>query len=325
MTPPVVERTVSAESGRLDSVLPLLFPELKSRRVARELCEAGKVMVNGRAGRGGQAVNAGDIIALPGGALVPVSADAEIGRPHLGTLITVLFEDDHLLIVEKVRGVPSIRLRQEDPVTVADCLTAHAPETLTASRDMRESGLVNRLDTWTSGLLIAAKSAELWERLRRLIFNGQVEKSYLGFVEGSPGWSWTECERSIRQSERSEKMEIAEKGAVGAPARTELERVGVLEEAGKQYAVIRAHASRARRHQVRLHLSTIGFPLVGDSLYGAREALPEALARFNARAEGEGFLLHAERIAFTHPLTSEQVDVRSTSALFSALIERSAR
>lgn len=316
-----VNRTLETESGRLDAILPLIFPELRSRRVARELCEAGEVTVNGKVARAGSTVGGGDQIAIPAAALVPVTADPARGAAASPQLFTVLFEDEHLLIVEKGRGVPSIRLRREDSLTVADCLAAHAPETRDASRDPRESGLVNRLDGWTSGLLLAAKSSEMWERLRRLVFNGQVEKSYLGLVEGSPGWSWTECERSIRQGESSEKMEIAEKGAVGAPARTELERLAVLTAEGNQYAIVRAHASRARRHQVRLHLSTIGFPLVGDRLYGSRTTLPDALgATAGVAGAGDGFLLHAERIAFAHPITGAAVDVRSVSAPFAALL-----
>lgn len=317
-----VERTYEGEPTRLDAALMTLDERVQSRRVARELCAEGRVMVNGTAARAGTTVKAGDRIVVIG-TIAPVRPDPELGRAGLDTIVRTLFEDDDLLVVEKERGAPSVRLRSDDGITVADCLAAKDPRTMSASRDPRESGLVNRLDTMTSGILLAAKSAEIWKRLRTLIAEGRVEKSYLALVEGIPDWRSAVCDRPLRSAGAGSRMEAVSPGQVGLSARTEVDVVATFPAAGT--SVCRAHAARGRRHQVRAHLAALGLPLTGDEQYGsARDlsAVSSALPFLSAvRPSLDGFLLHAERVRFDHPRTGVTIDIVSASSVLSTAIE----
>ncbi len=323
---PALDRTLVSERAvaRVDRFLAEELPGC-SRRRARELCERGRVMRNGSPARAGDTVSPGDTVAVHG-PIEPVAARAELAG---GIEPLVLFEDARVIIVDKPRGMPSVRLRDEDPPTVADLLVAYETGCAEASPDRREGGLIHRLDTSTSGALIAAKSRTWWHELRALLLAGTIDKSYLALVEGS-----VEAEREVirlplaaKRNTRTvevtvESGESALAAAAGSaatlPATTEITVVRRLTSS----TIVRAVAPTARRHQVRAHLAAVGHPLVGDLLYGGVRDLASVYRRETGDEEGaaeltDGFLLHAERVAFS--LGGDIVDCRPPSRYFVAL------
>lgn len=330
MTEPVREKVLPLEfkvsevahGQRLDVFLAELLPA-GSRRRARELCEAGSVRRNGKSARAGEQLVEGDRVEVFQPA-VPCRLRPELAG---GTQLAILYEDEWLLVVEKPRGMPSIRLRPEDPVTLADLLVAVSPACETAGADMREGGLVHRLDTWTSGVLLAAKTRQAWETLRSELAAHRIAKSYRALVEGvlEPGSQL--ISRAIVAERNSPVVRIAEPEEAGSPAET---RVTPERSLGR-FSLVRAETPSARRHQIRVHLASVGHPLVGDTLYGSQASLPDVFALLTGEpftdavpagaGSSDGFLLHAERICFRHPFSGEIGDVEciAASSYFSRL------
>lgn len=304
---------VGAEAPlRLDRFLAERLPDA-SRRLVRELCAEGAVRVNGRRARGGVTLAAGDAVEV---ALAPAPPAA---RPALGAALSpaVLFEDAHLLVVSKPRAVHSVTLAADDPPTLADWLAAYAPACATASPDPREAGLVQRLDFYTSGALLAARTRPAWEALRAALFAGAVAKTYLALVEGHPARDTWTCALPLRARGPRGRMEAVAPDTPGAllAACTEVEVFRRLVLPGGPAAVVRARAPRARRHQVRVHLAVSGHPLVGDTQYGS---MSDAAALGDATLPG--FLLHAATLAFAHPVTGQRVEAEAPSPVFAALL-----
>lgn len=297
---------------RLDLFLSESVPTL-SRRAARTLCEKGGVLIDEHVAKAGRLVKAGELVT------VTMSVEPVRPRPDLAEEPLVpLYEDESLLVFAKRRGEPSVRLRLEDGVTAADRAVAHCAACELASADPRDGGLVQRLDTWTSGLILAAKSAEVWKALRALLFEGEIEKSYLALCERVPGWKEREVDEPLAQTADRKTMFVTDdRDSKAMSAHSKLECVGKVE-APFECSVIRVEAHRARRHQVRVHLAEVGHPLVGDATYGAWHRLEE-LRGAGEGFEGEGFLLHAESIAFPHPVGGERIEVRLESELLRQL------
>ncbi|MCB0322180.1 MAG: RluA family pseudouridine synthase [Bdellovibrionales bacterium] len=305
----------AADSGqRLDVFLSRIVAEL-SRRRARLLCDQGKVQVNARPARAGLLVREGDIVLISQNDL-PAAARKD-GAAAVS--LPIHYEDEHLLIVEKPPRMPSVTLRQGDPPTVADWLVRHCDACASAGRSPSEGGLVQRLDFSTSGMLLAAKSVEVWERLHRMLLEGEIEKTYQALCESNAAVDIQRLsEESLVQyplfarSDGKAMCAVAPspkaeygipKGATVLEARTWLQLVQPL---GK-VVLFRARGFGMRRHQVRVHLAALGFPLVGDALYGARTELRSlGISR-------EGFLLHASGLRFNHPLTGAALCIESES------------
>lgn len=285
---------------RLDRYLVDVLPELSRARV-KALLEGGQVRVDGRRLRKGDAVTAGAEVvvegALPPRDFTPIAA-ADVP-------LVVRHEDDAVVVVDKAAGVPTHPLRPDETRTLANAIVARWPETAGVGFHKREPGLLHRLDTDTSGLVIVARTAAAFEALRAAAKERRVHKRYLALVEGT----------------------VAGEGAVDLPLvphRKDPKRVEVVtehvrlragtktHEAHTRYRVARAlgdwtllevELETAFRHQVRAHLAAIGHPLAGDTLYRG-PAAPEGTTL-------ERHFLHASEVQFPHPSTGAEVRVTS--------------
>lgn len=311
-------RLFSAEetARRLDVYLTQTIPGL-SRRRARQLCENSQVKVNGNRARPGWALNVGDRIEIAEGFERPVTARPDLAR-ELGAKPEVIYEDEALLAVVKPRAQHTVTLRSEDALTLADVISAYAPECLSASPDVREAGLVQRLDYYTSGVVLAAKTRSAWRSLRQMMLKGEIEKIYLALVEGIPSKESFSVAFSLCQSSDPARMELAELGAKAGtkvfPCNTEVKMLRVIDLPGQQTAsLVRAISSRVHRHQIRLHLAAVGHPLCGDEHYGS---LTSFLTLPNTETL-PGFFLHAEKVSLNHPLSGETLSVFSPQSVFS--------
>lgn len=281
---------------RLDVLLARRLPDLSRGRV-KALIEAGAVRVSGRRAKKGYVVTAGDVVLVQG---LPGPTDF-YAAPDAGLPCEILLENDDYVVVDKPAGVPSLPLKEGELGTLAGALVARYPEMRDVGYSKREPGILHRLDTHTSGVMLAARNQQTFDALRKQLRAGTIEKRYLARCRGVVPAPIV-IETAIASDPRDRRKvracvdprEIARLRA--QPARTEVLR-STLAEHG---SLIEVRANTARRHQIRVHLASIGHPLLGDTLYGGPPLEKQ-----------ERHLLHAVSIAFSDPATHRRVEVRS--------------
>lgn len=230
-----------------------------SRRVLRALVADGVVRVNGRRAAKGARVVAGDVVTLP-------RFDGIV--PEADLPVTIVHVDADVVVVAKPGGMPGHALDPRQTGTVAAFLAARFPETA-AVGDALSSGLVHRLDTGTSGLLVAARHATAHARLRAAFRAGAVTKRYLALVGGTPPATTTTVTHALAHdgSDRG-RMRVARPGDRAWPARSEVTTLA----RGTRGALVGVTIRTGVTHQVRAHLATLGCAVVGDARYGGADA-----------------------------------------------------
>lgn len=300
------QHTVSAAQAgqRLDRFLVDVTPGL-SRARARTILEAGQVRVDGHRVRKGEPLVEGNVVEVTGD--LPPQDFPPVATPDV-TLV-IRYQDADVVVAEKPAGMPTHPLRPDEAGTLANALIGHFPEMSGVGFHQREPGLLHRLDTDTSGLLLAARNQEAFEELRAATAGEKLEKRYLALVEGRLAGEGTIELPLVPHRKDPKRVEavtehVRLRAAVKPhPATT---RWRVASEVG-EYTLLEVSLTRAFRHQVRAHLAAIGHPLVGDVLYRG-PALPFDISQGLAR-----HCLHASEIHFPHPRTG--VMTRVVSAL----------
>jgi 23S rRNA pseudouridine1911/1915/1917 synthase len=201
----------------------------------------------------------------------------------------IAYEDEHLLVVDKPSGVVVHPGAGHASGTLVHGLAGRA-----AGGEEDRPGIVHRLDRDTSGLLVVARSDEAHERLQELIRERQVERRYVALVRGRPR-SWRGTIDAPIGRDRDDPTRHSLDTDTPREAVTHFEVSELL----GGHALLAVRLETGRTHQIRVHLAAIGLPVAGDPVYG----IPEP-------ALGRQFL-HANRLAFTHPFTSNRVDVES--------------
>ena len=168
---------------RVDHLVASLLPGL-SVAAARRLLDEGAVRVDGRPPRKGERLMAGQTVEVDDAALQGTRPAAVVPDPSVP--IEIVFADEVLVALAKPAGIPSHPLRPGQLGTAANALVVRFPECATASTDLREAGLANRLDVGTSGLLLAARRPETWAPLRAALTGPDCQKTYLAEVTGTP-------------------------------------------------------------------------------------------------------------------------------------------
>lgn len=248
----------------------------------RRLLDAGRVRVDHRRRKKGDVVQGGAVVEVTGVAGGPGGKPAWLVPGSAA--VPVVFEDAHVVVVDKPAGMPSHPLLPGEGGTAVDALAARFPEIAVASDDPREAGLVHRLDTGTSGCLAVARDRETWRALRDAFAAGTVDKSYLALVHGVIGAPLV-VDRPVAHDPADARRMIvlaaASGGAApgGQPAKTSVTPLAT----GAEHTLVAVRAQGGRRHQIRVHLACAGHPLVGDVLYGAEAA-----------ADAPSHLLHAD-------------------------------
>ncbi len=272
------------QAGRVDQIVGSRYPAASRRRLA-DLFTNGQVRVDGKKVKKGQFVQAGQHVEL---SRPPIDDESLRVCPEAGELALV-YEDEHLLVINKPPGLPSHPLLAGELGTVANMLVHRHPECAMVGEDPREAGLAHRLDIHTSGLLLAARDAHTWQALREAFAQGNIDKTYLAAVHERPFGD--ECQEPLLQKSRKVSVDYS-----GLEAHTTWQVLAHTEE----YSFLRCKAHTGRMHQVRAHLAHCGSPIVGDTLYGGQSC-----------EDFVGHFLHASQISFTHPHTGEHLDVRA--------------
>lgn len=270
-----------AEAGvRLDKVV-LRHAEGIGRRLATRLFRQGAVRADGKRVRAGAIARAGQTITveLPGERAIEPEPAASLG---------VLLERADLVAVDKPAGIPTAPLRPGEVGSLAGALLGRYPEMAGIGHRAREPGLVHRLDTGTSGIVLAARTKPAFEHLTRALVLGALDKRYLAVVPsaGLPGEG--EIDEPLAPVGRGRRrVGVVRPGRSEArPAVTQWSKRSV---AGA-WALVEVRVHSAYRHQVRAHLAHIGHPIAGDLLYGG--------SRVDTLSEGR-HALHASYVAWT--------------------------
>ena len=285
IVPPQISRT------RADKVLAGAFPE-HSRAALQRGFEAGLVRRNGVALAKSDEVKAGDMLEFVLQELVP----AEL-KP-VAIPLDVLYEDEHLLAINKAAGMvvhPGVGTGED---TLVHALLAYCAGSLSGVGGVERPGIVHRLDKATSGVLLVAKNDAAHRGLSEQFASRHLCKEYLALVSGRPRLQCGVIERAIsRHPVHRERMTV---GEGGRPARTDW---AMVEAFGDKAALLRCRIYSGRTHQIRVHLKSVGHPVLGDKVYGWKEdpGLPAP----------PRVMLHAERVAFLHPITARPLDVRA--------------
>jgi 23S rRNA pseudouridine1911/1915/1917 synthase len=277
-------RPSEADAGeRLDV---FLAEPLGSRARAQRLIDAGAVLVDGAAVPKRHRVAAGELV------VVDDAADQlPDGDPSEVADYRVAFEDEHLLVVDKPAGVVVHAARGHWHGTLAQALEGRAA----GGPDAFRAGIVHRLDRDTSGLLVVAKSDAVHSALKELLQRREITREYLALVEGRPPARSGTIDAPIGRDRR-----LRTRHSIDTDEAREAVTHFTIERALPQSTLLRVRLETGRTHQIRVHLREIGHPVCGDPEYGT------------AGLYGlERQFLHAEHLAFTHPVTGEAVDVRS--------------
>ena len=227
----------------------------------------------------------------------------------------IIHEDASLIALDKPGGMPSASLKAGESDTLASWLLEKHPELKGLPKGEIEAGLVNRLDNDTSGIVVAARSTAAYEDLRKQFSEGAVEKEYLALVIGSPPEDGSIDVPIAHHPNKKKRMVACESDErthewKGRPASTKFRvmgRVELTDDGGNsfEYALLRVSISTGVRHQIRVHLTHIGHPIVGDGLY--RNPKKRASDRLGLRRQ----FLHASKLVISHPETGERTAFES--------------
>jgi 23S rRNA pseudouridine1911/1915/1917 synthase len=280
----VEERVVEAGAPpeRLDKVVARLFGVTRGR--AMDWIAEGRVRIDGkRAPKGAPA---------PPGARISVQmppSDQPAPQPELP--IRIVHADAHLIVADKPAGMPSHPLKPGEKGTAANALVGRFPELAQVGPAPREGGLVHRLDTDTSGLLLAARTDAAHALLRAQFTARTVEKGYLALVAGELHAGGEIALPLAHDPQDSRKMRAASDAEYAElhGARPAVTRFEPLERRGG-FTLLEVEIETGVMHQIRAHLAFIGHPLAGDLLYGGPD-LPGLARHF----------LHAAQLSFAHP------------------------
>jgi 23S rRNA pseudouridine1911/1915/1917 synthase len=288
------------EGLRLDLFLAGKEPILSRAQIQRAVAE-GRVLVNGRPIKAGRRVKAADAVTIRIPEAKPSRAMPE------AIPLTVLYEDTSLLVIDKPPGMVVHPAAGHAGGTLVNALLHHCRD-LSGIGGVLRPGIVHRLDKGTSGLLVAAKSDAAHRDLAGQFKHREVKKTYLAVVHGNPRTDGGRVEAAVgRHPSDRKKMSTASRR--GRPAVTLWrirERFGVA-------ALLEIDIETGRTHQIRVHLAQLGYPVIGDRVYGAAggfRSIQDAALRVRMK-ELDRQALHAWRLSFTHPATGEALSFSS--------------
>lgn len=279
------------QGTRVDRVLSLALPDT-SRSFIQKLFAQEKVFVNGKLCTGkNYKVSCGDLIRL----IVPPPRELEVVAEDIP--LDICYEDDDVLVVNKPKGMVVHPAVGNYTGTLVNAVMYHCGDRLSSINGVIRPGIVHRIDKDTSGLLMIAKNDAAHESLSKQLSDHTITRKYQALVCDNLKEDTGIVDAPIGRDPKNRLRQAVVHTAAGKRAVTHWR---VLERFGK-YTLIEARLETGRTHQIRVHMTSIHHPLVGDSVYGA--------GKKNLGIEGQ--MLHAKTLGFVHPRTGEYMEFDS--------------
>jgi 23S rRNA pseudouridine1911/1915/1917 synthase len=277
---------------RADKALAIAFPE-HSRTALQRAFDAGRVMLRGAPIKRDQDVAGGDVLEFSFPDVVPAELKA-VDIP-----LDVIFEDKHMLALNKAAGMVVHPGAATGEDTLVHALLSHCEDSLSGIGGVERPGIVHRLDKETTGVIVVAKTDKAHRALADQFATRSLKKFYVALVAGVPQLlSGTINSAIARHPTHRHRMTI---GEGGRPARTDWERAEAF---GNIAALMRCQIFTGRTHQIRVHLKSLGHPILGDALYGWK---PDDRLTLQPKR----VMLHAEHLVLTHPISGKELELRA--------------
>ena len=283
---------------RVDKFLSLQMPEFSRS----EIQKFNVMRDSGASVKFSEKIRVGDVFVVE---IPDVQTDVATDNISSDFDLDILFEDDDIIVINKPRGVVMYPSAGNKTGTVVQNILSHTH--LSALGGDTRPGVVHRLDKDTSGVMVFAKSDAAYRGLVKIFSEHDLTRKYVAFVWGVPNWEEAEITGNIARSSRNrQKMTMVKSG--GKPSHTDVAVVAAWPRAG--VSQMRCTLFTGRTHQIRVHLSSHGFPVLCDPLYGRGASklgsVKDAdLLEFLKSHDGQ--MLHAEVLEFNHPITGERM------------------
>jgi len=277
---------------RLDQALAALFSDYSRARL-QQWIRQGNVLVDGQLRKPKDKVFSGDEV------LLRASFEAQVPCAPEAIPLDLVYEDELLLVVNKPAGLVVHPAAGNPDGTLQNALLHHDPTLV----DLPRAGIVHRLDKDTTGLMVVAKTVIAHKTLVEALQAREVKREYRALVVGRPTAGGTVDAPIGRHPSRRTKMAVVMSGKHAVTHYRIAERFRI-------HTLLAVHLETGRTHQIRVHMTHIHYPLVGDSVYGGRLKLPPA-AHVYTRQMLQSFrrqALHAYRLGLTHPATGESME-----------------
>lgn len=294
------EFTVTDEhaGARLDKFLSAQMPEFSRSEIQRF-----PVTLQGAPVKMSMRARTGDVLSV----VVPDATETDVAAQSISCDfdLDILFEDDDIIVINKPRGVVMYPSAGNKTGTLVQNILAHTH--LSALGGATRPGVVHRLDKDTSGVMVFAKSDAAYRGLVKTFSTHDLTRKYVAFVWGVPNWEDATITGNIARSSRNrQKMTMVKSG--GKPAHTDVAVVDAWSRAG--VSLMRCTLLTGRTHQIRVHLSAHGFPVLCDPVYGRgtnRLGSVKNSELLDFLKTHDGQMLHAEILEFTHPVTGHKM------------------
>ena len=269
---------------RLDTYIPSVDTDI-TRTSAQRLIEEGNILVNGKNAKVSYKIQENDKISVE----IPKPKQIELKAQNIP--IEIIYEDSDIIVVNKPKGMVVHPANGNPDGTLVNAIMAICKDSLSGIGGEIRPGIVHRIDKDTSGLLVIAKNDKAHINLSEQIKNRQVNKIYVALVKGIISENEATINMPIGRSKKDRK-----KMAVNKNGKNAITHIKVLKRFDK-YTLLKVNIETGRTHQIRVHLSHIGYPIVGDYTYS------------NGKNEFDviGQCLHAQKLEFKHPITQKDM------------------
>ena len=269
---------------RLDTYIPSVDTDI-TRTSAQRLIEDGNILVNGKNAKVSYKIQENDKISVE----IPEPKQIELKAQNIP--IEIIYEDSDIIVVNKPKGMVVHPANGNPDGTLVNAIMAICKDSLSGIGGEIRPGIVHRIDKDTSGLLIVAKNDNAHVKMSEQIKNHEVKKKYIALVRGVFKENEATIDMPIGRSTSDRK-----KMAVNKNGKNAITHIKVLKRFDK-YTLLKVNIETGRTHQIRVHLSHIGYPIVGDYTYS------------NGKNEFDviGQCLHAQKLEFKHPITQKDM------------------
>lgn len=283
-----IEVSSNNKGKRIDAFVSEQIEDI-SRTMAQRLIDSGKILVNSKKVKSSYKVETNDVVYVE----IPEATETKIEAQDIP--VPIIYEDDDIIVVNKPKGMVVHPANGNPDGTLVNAVLAMCKSSLSGIGGEIRPGIVHRLDKDTSGLIIIAKNDKAHINMSKQIQDRLVTKKYIAIVRGVLPEDEATIDMPIARSQKDrKKMDVSKNG------KNAVTHFKVIKRYNK-YTLIDIKIDTGRTHQIRVHMSHIGYPIVGDSVYS------------NGKNEFgvEGQMLHAKSLDFKHPITGKQMHLEA--------------